>query len=415
MKILVLTHNYPRFRGDFSGAFIEALSEAMQAQGHQVTVLTPYDQRYNRQPADHRVTIRTYRYIWPDRLHIAGYMRSTHADRSIRLGSLVVAPLLFLFGSLATLAQAARDRPDILHAHWVLPNGFMAALTARLLNIPLVVSMPGADVFISSMNPLFLCMARFAFNQARAITTNSHDLRQAAEALGADARKCCLLIYGVDSIEMVPDDSRRSALRAQLGLDENTPVIVTVGRLVPKKGFDVLVKATPLIDPSAHVVIVGHGEQLNYLKTLAASLGIAHRVHFVGSILRTDLIHYYNMGDIFVMPTVSPPADGLNVAAVEAMSCGLPVVASDVGGNPLVVADGETGLLVRMGDTEALAAAINRLVADPAQRQAMGQRGRERVVAQFSWPQLATAYVNLFAEVSAAGSPAFSSYRPASP
>ena len=112
-------------------------------------------------------------------------MRSTQGDRSLRLSSVVLAPFLFFFGALATMRTAARQRPDVIHAHWVLPNGFLAALAARLLTFHWWCRCPVPMCFVSGMNPLFLHMARFAFAQAAAITTNSTDLLEAATALGA--------------------------------------------------------------------------------------------------------------------------------------------------------------------------------------------------------------------------------------
>lgn len=397
MKVLVLTHNYPRFHGDFSGTFIEALSEAMQARGHDVTVLAPHDARYARRPDDHRVRLLTYRYAWPQRVQTLGYMRSTRDDRALKLGSVLLAPLLFLFGAIATVRAAHRLQPDVIHAHWVLPNGFLGAVAARLLRIPLMVSLPGSDVMVSGMNPLFLRMARSAFGQAAAITTNSEDLRQGAVALGAPEHKLKLIIYGVDPAAIAPDDSRRHELRARLGLSDTTPVVLAVGRLVAKKGFDVLLRAAPAIDAAAHIVVVGDGDQKADLADLAAAPGAAGRVHFAGNVARPDLTAYYNMADMLAMPSVRLPIDGLNVTVVEAMSCELPVVASDVGGNPLVVDDGENGLLVGEGDAAGLAAAINRLLADPALARRMGRRGRERVLQEFSWQRLAAAYEELFA------------------
>lgn len=398
-RILVLTHNYPRFSGDFSGTFIEALSEAMQAQGDQVTVLTPYDPRFARQSSDHTVNLRTYRYVRPDRLHVLGYMRSTRGDRALRFSSLALAPLMFFFGTVATLRLACRQRPDIVHAHWLLPNGFLGAVASRLLHIPLVISMPGSDVMVSGLNPVFRRMARFAFRQASAVTTNSDDLRQAAAQLGAGVDNVRLIIYGVDPQAIAPDASQRAPLRALLGLSNDAPVILAVGRLVAKKGFDVLLRAAPAIDPQAQIVIVGDGDQRAELEALAAALGVAQRVRFTGNVPRHELTAYYNMADIFAMPSVRLPADGLNVAVVEAMSCGLPVVASDVGGNPLVVTDGDNGLLVGEGQDQALAQAINRLLADPALRLAMGRRSRQRVLEEFSWDRLAAEYDRLFEEI----------------
>ena len=147
------------------------------------------------------------------------------------------------------------------------------------------------------------------------------------------------------------------------------------------------------------MVIVGDGDQRATLEKLAEELGVRERIHFVGNVPRNELTDYYNMADIFAMPSVRLPVDGLNVSVVEAMSCGLPVVASDVGGNPLVVADGENGVLVGEGDHVALGAAVNLLLADAPLRAAMGRRSRERVLAEFSWQRLAVSYKSLFDEI----------------
>lgn len=396
MKLLVLTHNYPRFAGDFSGVFIEALSEAMQAAGHQVTVLTPHDARFARPPGDHQVDLRTYRYAWPASLEILGYMRSTKADRALQPTSILLAPLFFIAGTLATLRLARRLRPDVIHAHWLLPNGFLGAVASRRLGIPLVVSLPGSDVLVSGMNPLFRSMARFAMRQAAAITTNSEDLREAAIDLGADPARFSLIIYGVDPAAIAPDDAPRAGLRRRWRIPEEAPLVLAVGRLVPKKGFAVLLRAAAQFEPAIHTLIVGDGAQRAELEGLAGQSGAARRIHFVGNVPRHELTGYYNMADIFAMPSVRLPVDGLNVSVVEAMACGLPVVASDVGGNTLVVRDGDNGLLVGEGQVSALAQAINRLAAHPEERQRMGWRSRQRAVQEFSWQGIAATYTELF-------------------
>lgn len=403
MKLLVLTHNYPRFRGDFSGTFIEALSETLQERGHDVTVLAPYDQRFDRAASDHTVRLRTYRYAWPDRLHVMGYMRSTQRDRSLRLSSLLLAPGLFFCGALAALRTARSERPDIIHAHWLLPNGFIAAVASRLLHIPLVVSVPGSDVMVSEANRLFGRMARFTLGEAAAITTNSDDLRGGLLALGAPAHKISLIIYGVDPLAFTPDAGRRAALRARLGIAESVPVVLAVGRLVPKKGFDVLVRAAAAIAAPAHIVIVGDGDQRRELEEMARAGGAGERVHFVGNVPRHELAGYYNVADLLAMPSVRLPVDGLNVSVVEAMACGLPIVASSVGGNPLVVAHGDNGLLVAEGDSAQLAGAINILLNDPAARQRMGRRSRERALQEFSWASLAAAYEQIYRRITSTG------------
>lgn len=401
LNVCVLTHNYPRFPGDISGTFIEALCEHLAAPGHSVHVLTPYDPRFAREKGDGRATLHTYRYIFPDSLHRLGYMQTMQGDVAMKQSAYFLSPFLFLFGFLACWRLVRRIRPDLLHAHWVLPNGFIAALVSHLTGTPLVVSLPGSDVFMAGRNPLFRRMARLAFDRAALLTTNSADLRDEAVRLGADPRKFELIIYGVDPQALKPDPTGVAELRSRLGLDDAV-VILGVGRFVHKKGFDVLIRAMPELAakfPQARAVLVGDGDLREEWIALARQLGLADRVTFAGIVPRDQINTYYNMADIFAMPSVVRPADGLNVCVADALACGRPVVASDVAGNPLVIRDGEDGFLVPQNDPAALAEALGRLIADPQLRRRMGQRARQMAVEEFSWQAIARRYLEIFQEV----------------
>jgi glycosyltransferase involved in cell wall biosynthesis len=401
VKICVLTHNYPRFPGDISGTFIEALSEQLARLGQEVHVLAPYDPRFARRPEDSQVVLHTYRYIWPARYHRLGYMQTMQGDVAMKRSAFVLSPFLYLFGFLALWQLVRRERPAVIHAHWVLPNGFIAALVSHLTRTPLVVSLPGSDVFVAGRNALFRWMARFAFGRAALLTANSADLRDAAVTLGADSARFTLIIYGVDPDMLRPDDTGVAELRRRLGLDGAT-VVLAVGRFVYKKGFDVLIRAMSTLvkeHPRVQAVLVGDGDLREEWEALARRLGVTEQVLFVGTVPRDQISVYYNMADIFVMPSVVRPADGLNVCVVDALACGLPVVASDVAGNPLVVRDGENGYLVPQGDAAALAAALGRLAAAPELRRSFGQRARQMAVEEFSWRTLARQYAALFNDI----------------
>ncbi len=242
MHIGVLTHNYPRFAGDFSGAFIEALCQEYAAQQQRVTVWAPHDPAYAC-PLDGPVTLRLYRYAWPAQLQQLGYMRSMQGDLALRLNTYALSPGFFLAGIASVLREARQDRPDILHAHWVLPNGFIAAVASRRLSIPLVVSVPGSDAQVVGKNPLFRWMARMAFDQASLLTANSEALAEAVVALGADPTKFDMIIYGTDPQALRPDPTGVAARRAELGIPAEATVLLCVGRMVYKKGFDDLVRA----------------------------------------------------------------------------------------------------------------------------------------------------------------------------
>ncbi len=404
MHIGVLTHNYPRFAGDFSGTFVEALCEELAAQGEQVTVWAPYDPAYQR-PLEGKVALRLYRYAWPDALHRLGYMRSMQSDLTLRLEAYLLSPAFFARGLQVLLRDARRCRPDLLHAHWLLPNGWIAAVVSRLLGIPLVVSIPGSDARVAASNPIFRAMARFALGQASLLTANSADLRDAVLPLGADPSRFEMILYGVDPAALRPDSTGVVELRRRLAIDDTAGVILCVGRMVPKKGFDVLIRALaePVLQEHPVVaVMVGEGDDKALWQALARDLGVAERLRWVGTVPKTAIGCYYNMADLLAMPSVSRPADGLNVCVLDAMSCARPVVATPVAGNPLAVIPGVTGLIVPEQEPAALAAAVAALLVDPALRWQMGAAARRRIEEELGWPQLARRYRTHFAHLLAA-------------
>ncbi len=439
MKIAVLTHNYPRFRGDFSGNFVAALSAELARQGAAVTVLAPWDKAYrDQQTAAGKHTQNTgpalhlWRYAPRDDWHRLGYMRTMEADVRMRGETYWLAPLFFAAGTAATVDWCRRQRPDVIHAHWLLPNGFFGAVASRLFGIPLVVSIPGSDALVATQNPLFRAMAHFALSQAGLVTANSHALRDVAVAeLGADPARFDLIIYGVDPAALRPDPAGVAELRVSLGVPAEALLLLAVGRMVYKKGFDVLIRALGILQqagfltspqstnqstnlpptnlpptnppsalPPIHLALIGDGDLWQAWQELARELGVDAHVHWLGRIPFDQMSRYYNAADALVMPAVTRPADGLNVCVLDAMACAKPVIGSSAAGNELVIEGGVNGYITPEQDPYALAAAILRLAAlPPAQRAALGAAGRRLVETEFGWPHLARRYLAHFSRL----------------
>jgi len=204
---------------------------------------------------------------------------------------------------------------------------------------------------------------------------------------------------GIDTDHFSPQDAR--ALRNELGLTEKK-VIVSVGRLVHRKGQDVLIEALPAIIekvPEAHILMIGEGPYRGYLETRAKSLGIEDKITFIGRIQYADLPRYICAGDLFVMPSRSRLAglevEGLGIVYLEASACGLPVIAGDSGGAPDAVLEGETGLVVDGTQKIEVAAAVVELLLDPDRSKAMGIRGRQWIIQEWRWE----IWSNRFAEL----------------
>ena len=198
------------------------------------------------------------------------------------------------------------------------------------------------------------------------------------------------LAPGIDVSHFVPLEAP-SQLREELGLTHKS-VIVSVGRLVPRKGQDRLVEALPIIRRSisnVHLLLVGEGRYRKSLEKMVAEKALGSSVTFVGRVHYAKLPAYFQCGDIFAMPSRSRLAglevEGLGIVYLEAGACGLPVIAGNSGGAPDAVVDGVTGIVVDGTNVNEIAAAIVRILGDPAKAKAMGDKGNEWVRSGWSW------------------------------
>jgi len=393
VRILTVTSSYPKYRGDTTAPFIASITKALAARGHELTVVLPARADLDLEPVA-GVRFCPFRYAPTQGLSVFGYAEALRADVAVKHQTYLAAPLALLAGAGRLLAESGREDYDVLHAHWVVPNGAMAWPASRARGLPLVVSLHGSDVFLSEKKRPFRSAAKLAFQRASAATACSDDLATRALALGA--RETPEVIpYGVDAAEFCPETSAAQTLRRTLGIDDETVVILAVGRLVRKKGFEYLIDAAAQLkraDLKFAVVIAGKGDLGSELERRAEALRVPGdgdiSLNLVGNVERTALPGYFAMADIVAVPSVRDAAgnvDGLPNVLLEAMASGSAIVASDVAGIPQAIRDGRDGLLVPEKDPQALAAAIASLAQSKTRRDALGASARQRAVETFSW------------------------------
>jgi glycosyltransferase involved in cell wall biosynthesis len=279
-----------------------------------------------------------------------------------------------------------------MHGHWAIPGGITAALA--MPSLPLVVSLHGSDVFVAETFAPARAAARIAFARAGVVTACSEDLGRRAVAIGADPARVEVVPYGVDVTRFRPDNTARATLRAALGLADGVPLIFAVGRLVRKKGFEYLIDAMPRVLASGPAVLAlgGEGDLEPDLRARAHGSGAGDAITFLGNLSQHDVARYLAAADVVTVPSVRDHAgnvDGLPNVVMEALASGTPLVATPAGGIGAVVSSGQTGLLVPERDSEALAAAIVRLISDPPLRRTLGTAGRESAASRFSWERTA--------------------------
>jgi glycosyltransferase involved in cell wall biosynthesis len=392
LDLLFLTQTYPRFEGDTAGPFIRDLARGLVRGGDRVTVLTPHAEGVPAAWEDGGVDVLSFRYA-PESREVLGYGRSLEADERVRGGAALAAPLYALAARRAIRRQLRRRRYDLVHAHWIVPNGVVAAAAGR--KAPLAIGLHGSDVFLAEKRGV-RAFARWALSRSRLLTGCSPELVERVRALGFPAERSRVIPYGVDVETFSPDLTRRSIWREKLGIPEAAPLLLGVGRMATKKGFQVLIEILPALlgeHPDLHVVLAGGGDLLDRFREAARPW--PGRVHFPGSVLRDTLPDLYRAADLFTLPAVHDAkgnVDGLPNVILEAMASGLPVVASEISGIPLAVDEGRTGRLVPEGDPGALLEALRRLLADPAAAREMGGRGRRKALMELTWDAVAARY-----------------------
>lgn len=259
----------------------------------------------------------------------------------------------------------------------------------------------GHEVWWAKIPPFSLLMRIMA----RALDVIGYLTRYTKEAISSgmgksDQEKLIQIAPGIDIQHFAPitDESKKSALRQRLGLDDKQ-IIVSVGRLVHRKGQDRLIESLPLLQqefPKVHLLLVGEGPHRATLESIATRAGVRDAITFVGRLHLEQLPLYLSIADIFAMPSRDRLAglevEGLGIVYLEASSCGLPVVVGRSGGAPDAVIDGETGLLVDGDDVDSIARACAQLLRDPDRARSMGSRGRDWVTSEWSWDRWAAEF-----------------------
>jgi phosphatidylinositol alpha-1,6-mannosyltransferase len=270
------------------------------------------------------------------------------------------------------------------------PLGLLSASMKRAGVVRTVALTHGHEVWWAKVFP-FNLMIRFIGSHVDALTYLGEFTRSAiARGLSSEAASAMVKIApGIDTDHFAPVDA--SALRASLGLTHKK-VIVSVGRLVHRKGQDHLIEAMPAIlksEKDAHLLLVGEGPYRKYLEDRVAKLSLSDNVTFIGRIQYGELPKYICVGDIFAMPSRSRLAglevEGLGIVYLEASACGLPVIAGSSGGAPDAVLEGKTGVVVDGTNDVEIAAAALILLGDEKLRKAMGSAGRAWIIDKWRW------------------------------
>jgi glycosyltransferase involved in cell wall biosynthesis len=387
MNVLVLTHSYPRFPEDAAGNFVLRLAQALeQYAGVTSHVIAPAGAGCAANDTIGGIDVHRFRYA-PRPMETLAYTgtmaQAVAASWSARLA------LVGMLG--AHFAAAVRERrafhPDLIHAHWWFPAGLVGSWTAKLSNLPLIITLHGSDVRLARTTSVGRSLGRHVLRSAALVTTASGWLASGAKEIAGDIEPV---------VAQMPVDTDRFA-PASADAEPRWPNrFLFVGRLNEQKGIADAIRAVAASSSDVTLDVVGDSPERDTYVRLAQSLGVAERIHFLGHLPHDHLSALYQRATALLVPSVG---EGLGLTAVEAMLCETPVIAYDSGGLPDIVRPGHTGLLVPPGDIPALASAMARVVGQPDEARQLGQAGRLFALSTFSPDAAARRYAALYERI----------------
>lgn len=370
IRLLVLTELFLPTKGGTAVWFDEVYRRLGGKEIHIVTAHVPGCEEYDRDHPNSVHRLRLARHWW---------LRPESAAMYWKL-------------LLSSLVLAFRHRFDGVHAGRVLPEGLIGLIVARMARIPLVTYAHGEEI-TTWRQPAKLRAMSYTYRHADLVIANSEFTRTELLKLGVAASRITVVYPGVDIARFRPG-LNVAGLRSSLGITGSRKLVLSVGRLTRRKGFDQTIRAiAQLRDEGLEIdyALIGIGEDLEYLRTTARDKGVGDRVHLLGDVPAEDLARWYNAADVFAMPNraVGKDNEGFGMVFLEAAACAKPVVGGKDGGTGDAVLDGVTGYRVDGASLEEIASAIRRLLADAALARKLGAHGYSRALAEFSWERVA--------------------------
>ena len=384
-RVLVLTSTFPRWANDTEPRFVLDLCKQLSRHA-EILVLAPHAPGAASEEVIEGVSVRRFRYFF-SRYETFAYEGGILARLRQNPWRILQLPL-FLVALLRATKRSTREwQPDVIHAHWIVPQGAVACLIAGK-NVPVLCTSHGGDLH-GLRAPPFRWVKAWTLDRCAAVTVVSDSMVAAIRGLAPGTR--------VDVIPMGTDLGSLFVPPADPAIRKGNE-IVFVGRLVEKKGVPVLVEAfAKLIRscPEARLTVVGDGPLRAAIESLVRKLGLGEQVLVAGALPHPELPAIFQRCAVAVFPFVVAAGgdqEGFGLVVTEAMGCGCPVIASDLPAVRASIEPGVTGILVPPGNVDALERALRRVLSDEPKRKILSAAALDSARRRFDWPVISERY-----------------------
>ncbi len=393
MRVLMITSKFPRFIGDTQPGFVYEFVNAVKKLGNEVAVVAPHDADADKKEIMDGVAVYRFQYFWPAKLQKVSYGPGIPANVQGNFLTKLQFPFFALSQLFLTKKVSKKFNPDIVHAHWALPQGLAAKATKK----PFFITVYGGDVFMSKkfhLTKLFDGVIK----KSKKTFVITHGLEQVMREFGIK-NEVSILPVGLDTKRFYPNYPGFKEIRNKFGR-----FVFFVGRHVEKKGIKYLIEAFADVVKEVKdikLVIGGEGPLTNELKQLTEKLNLTDKIIFAGSISVDDLPKFYAAADLFVAPSIIDrigDRETQGVVLLEAMASKTAVIGTNTGGIPDVISNKDVGILVPEKDSSALAKEMVKVLSNTKLRQKYASAGFNHVHKSFSWDVIAKKYVEEYAK-----------------
>ena len=387
--ILVLASTYPRWSKDHEPGFIHELSKRLTSEFN-VIALVPAAVDSDADGILDGVEIIRYRYAPKGLQSLVNNGGIVNNLKTYKWKWLLIPS--FILGQYLTIKKILKERKiDVIHAHWLIPQGWIACILAKEYNIPFVVTSHGGDLF-GLQGSILTKVKRRVAEQATAMTVVSSAMQEYLAQVSIQPKILQVIPMGVDL---------KNRFTPNLKTQRNTNELLFVGRLVPKKGLNLLLLALPQLlkeHPNLHLNIVGFGPEELSLKQQVKSLNLEKHVNFLGALAQDKLPELYLKATLFVAPFVradNGDQEGLPVALMEAIGTGCPTIAGHVAGIEDLLGAEIQQIAVNPNNTQELVRAISEALNHPEIAQARALRIRQNAINLIDWESVTKKYANI--------------------
>lgn len=390
MKVCMITTSFPRFAEDISGVFIYRLCRALLLSGMEVDVVTPADKGKSRMEKMSGIQVHRFRYFFPESWQGLAYGTGGGIPANLKRCPWLLFQVPFFFFMFLIKTLRVSKGADVLHANWIYV-GLVAWVVKMIRGIPFVVTLRGSDVQMSQKGRFSICLSRFILHRAAAVTTVSLALKHWVIEQGVPEDRVTFIRNGTD-------------LSSDICIVKDPGIcrLLFVGNLTPIKGVILLIKALSSVlkkETRFSLTVIGEGAEKINLEQEVKKYALNDTVKFIGTVSPDRVAGWMSESDCLVLPSLW---EGTPNVILEAMACGLPVVASDLPGIRELVTPDLNGLLFQPQDVDALSRHLLKIIQDLALRRRMGQSGREVIVKMgLSWEQTALHYKECYQKVCA--------------